>query len=426
MATMYERLGVTPQINGAATLTRLGGSLMPPPVVAAMVEAARHFIPMEELLSAAGRHLAQLTYNEAAYVTSGAAAGLALATAACVTGNDVAKMGLLPRPERIPGGRSKVVIHRCQRIGYDFAVRQTGVELVEIGPTRQEAAERTTSPDELAAALDERTAAVVFIAGANHARGALSLEQTVEIAHARGPVPVIVDASAQIPAVENLWYFSGPPTKVSQHGRRGGILPAPWARALAQIGVPEASAFNPEGVAPAGADLALFSGGKGLCGPQVSGLILGRADLIEAIARQANPNPFIGRPMKVGKEEICGLVAAVECYLNQDFVALAARYERQVAHVRDAVADLPGVSATRTWPSEAGQPMPRALVQLSAEAPLTAAELRRRLLAGDPPIAVSEGGTNGIYVNPQTLREGDEILVADALRRILERPTMSP
>jgi L-seryl-tRNA(Ser) seleniumtransferase len=412
MVTMYERLGVKPVVNGAATLTRLGGSLMPPPVLEAMLEASRQFVSIPDLHVAAGRRIAELTHNEAAYVSSGAAAGLVLCTAACITGEDPEKMAALPHPERIPGGCYKVIVHRCQRIGYDFAVRQTGVELVEIGPSRQEAKERATKPEELEAALDDRTAAVFYVAGASHATGALPLEQVVELAHARS-VPVMVDGAAQIPPVENLWRFTG----------RGG--PAPWAQALYDLGVPEAPASRPASVESAGADLAIFSGGKGLCGPQPAGLILGRADLIRAIARQASPNPLIGRPMKVGKEEICGMVAAVEWYLSLDFRALAAQYERQVRHVIDAVAGLPGVSATRSWPNEAGQPMPRALIRLAPEAGLTREELLRQLRAGDPAIDLSEAGADGVYVNPQTLRDGDEILVADALRHALETASAS-
>jgi L-seryl-tRNA(Ser) seleniumtransferase len=388
---------------------------MPQVVLETMLDAARQYVPLDELHAAAGRRLAELTRNEAAYVSCGAAAGLVLATAACVTGEDPEKMALLPYPQRIPGGRYKVIIQRCQRIGYDFAVRQVGIELVEVGPDRVAARRdgRATTAEELAGALDERTAAVLYIAGASHARGALPLADVVRIAHERG-VPVIVDGAAQIPPVENLWAYTG-----------GG--PAPWAQALRALGVPgygAGDAAPATEVAGAGADLAIFSGGKGLCGPQASGLVLGRADLIRAIARQGNPNAFIGRPMKVGKEEICGLVAAVEWYLGLDYVALAARYERQVQHILDAVAGLPGVAAGRDWPNEAGQPMPRALIAVGPEATLTRDALQEALRRGDPAIELSnaEGpdGLPGVYVNPQDLREGDEVLIAAALRDALE------
>jgi L-seryl-tRNA(Ser) seleniumtransferase len=125
--------------------------------------------------------------------------------------------------------------------------------------------------------------------------------------------------------------------------------------------------------------------------------------------------------MKVGKEELCAMVAAVEWYLSLDYRALAAQYEGQVRHVLDAVADLPGVIAERAWPNEAGQPLPRVRIQLAADAGLTRDDLQQQLLAADPPVELSNAGRDGVFVNPQTLRDGDEIIVADTLRTILER-----
>lgn len=410
--SIYDRLGIQPVINGAATLTRLGGSLMPRPVVEAMVQAAGAFIPLDELQRAAGRRLAELTRNEAAYVTSGAAAGLVLATSACITGADPEKMALLPRPEKIDGGKHKVVVFRSQRNGYDFAVRQVGIELVEVGPTKAQAAAREPDAeqlaDELFEAIDEQTACVTYFAGGHFAAGALSLEKTVELAHQHG-VPVVVDGAAQIPPVENLWKFSGAPG------------PALWAQAQAKLGVRGAINPAPELTTPAGADLAVFSGGKGLCGPQSSGLILGRSDLIDAISRQSNPNAFIGRPMKVGKEEICGLVAAVEWYLSLDYEALASEYERQVELVVATAGELPGVEAERVWPNEAGQPLPRARVRLLEGAKLTRDGLVERLRSHTPAIELSNAGSDGVYVNPQTLQPGEVEQIALALRDALRR-----
>jgi len=409
--TIYQRLGVRPVINGAATLTRLGGSLMPPSVVAAMQEAAAAFVPLDKLQAAAGRRLAELTRNEAAYVCSGAAAGLVLATAACITGTDAEKMALLPRPDRIKDGKHKVVVFRSQRNGYDFAVRQVGIDLVEVGPTRTQAMAQAPDEerlaDELFEAIDERTACVTFFAGGHYSAGALALQKTVELAHAHG-VPVVVDAAAQVPPVENLWQFSGGPG------------PRPWAEALFRQGLAPKPSGETELV---GADLAIFSGGKGLCGPQGSGLIVGRADLITAVGRQGNPNALIGRPMKVGKEEICGLVAAVEWYLSLDYDALARQYEDQVRRVMDAVSGMTGVVTERVWPSEAGQPMPRALIRLASEAALTRDALQQALLAHEPPIEVSSAGQDGIYVNPQTLQSGEEEIIAAALRHALTTRT---
>jgi L-seryl-tRNA(Ser) seleniumtransferase len=363
----YQQLGLRRVINGAATLTRLGGSLMPPEVLDAMRDAAGSFVQLDELQRAVGRRLAELTNNEAAYVSSGAAAGLAVATAACVAGTDREKLARLPDTA---GMQNEVIVHRSQRNGYDHAIRQIGVTLVEIG-----GAESTTA-GELEAAFTERTAAVFYFAGALAAHS-IPLPEVIRIAHARG-VPVIVDAAAQIPPVSNLWHFT---------------------RDL-------------------GCDLAIFSGGKGLCGPQSAGLVLGRADLVAACAVIGAPNHGIGRPMKVGKEEMAGLLAAVEWSLRRDEPALLADYERQVAHVVERLQGLPGVAVTRAFPSEAGQPMPRAHVHLGPEAGVARDQLLAQLRDGDPIIELS-GAPDGVYVNPQTLQPGEVEQVADALVAIL-------
>jgi seryl-tRNA(Sec) selenium transferase len=402
--SIYDRLGVAPVINGIGTVTKLGGSLMPPKVVDAMREGAAAYVPLEDLQRAVGRRIAHLTRNDAAYICSGAAAGLVLATAACVSGDDPAIMQSFPRPHKVAGAPTRVVMHKCQRIGYDFAVRSTGVDIVEIGPSRDAAARgEMTKVEDLDFVLNDACAAVLYIAGAPHSPGALPLEIVVERAHAHG-IPVIVDAAAQIPAVENLWHFSG----------HGG--PASWAQALHAAGV----APKPSPTVPGlGADLAIFSGGKGLCGPQSAGLVLGRQDLIDSIARQGPPHALIGRPMKVGKEELCGMLAAVEWYLGLDLAALAKRYEEEVKTVVDAVSGLPGVTASRAWPNEAGQPLPRAEVTLGEGARVSRDLLQERLRTGRPRIELSDAGANGVYVNPQNLLEGDAERVGDALRKIL-------
>jgi uncharacterized pyridoxal phosphate-dependent enzyme len=364
---VYQQLGLRRVINGAATLTRLGGSLMPPEVLDAMRDAAGSFVQLDELQRAVGRRIAELTGNEAAYVSCGAAAGLVLSTAACVAGADPARIARLPDTT---GMKNEVIVHRSQRNGYDHAIRQVGVRLVEIGMGRSAFAW------ELEAAINERTAAVFYFAGAM-AEYALPLPEVVRIAHARG-VPVIVDAAAQIPPVSNLWHFT---------------------REL-------------------GCDLAIFSGGKGLCGPQSAGLVLGRADLIAACAVNGAPNHSIGRPMKVGKEEMVGMLAAVEWSLQRDEPALLADYERQVAWLIERLQGLPGVSVTRSWPSEAGQPMPRAHVHLGPAAAVTRDELLARLRAGDPIIEVSPA-RDGVYVNPQTLRAGEMEQIGEAMAAIL-------
>jgi D-glucosaminate-6-phosphate ammonia-lyase len=367
----YERLGVRRVINAAATLTRLGGSVMPREVRQAMLEAAESFVDIVDLQRAVSARIAELTRNESAYVTSGAAAGLALVTAALITGTDEAKAERLPLPD---GPKHDVLIHKSQRFVYDHAIRMVGVNLVEFGPGNG-----APQPWELEAAYTDRTIAVVFLAGQGNEDRALPLEQVVESAH-RHNVPVVVDAAAQLPPPENLWRF----TK------------------------------------EIGADIAIFSGGKGLQGPQPTGLVLGRQSIIDGIYVNASPNQNIGRPMKVGKEELAGILAAVEWYLRQDHGALMQRYEDIVRRFVAAFdGKKAGVSARRDFPSEAGQPMPRAFVAIDRAATgLTPHDVATALRDGDPSIAVS-GGRLGIYLNPQTLQEGEETIVIRRLAEVL-------
>jgi len=390
--SIHERLGVRPIVNAAATLTRLGGSVMPPVVREAMAEGAGAFVDLVELQRAVSREIAALTNNEAAYVPSGAAAGLVLITAALITGTDEAKVAALPLPE---GPKHDVLIHRCQRFGYDFSVRSVGVHLREFGPPRAPGSATTLA--DLEAGFSDRTLYVLYLAGVKNEQGALPLEDVIRSAHARG-IPVVVDAAAQIPPAENLWRYT---------------------RDL-------------------GADLAIFSGGKGLRGPQPTGLVLGRADIIEGIYPNAVPNARIGRPMKVGKEELCGILAAVEWYLAQDEPATVRRYEEFVQFFVEGLVGLPGVVAERDYPSEAGQPHPRCLVTVDpAAARVTRDGLMRALWEGEPCVAVAgapDGGiwptlrpssdtaseaASGVWLNPQTLAEGEELIVLRRLREVL-------
>jgi L-seryl-tRNA(Ser) seleniumtransferase len=363
--SIYEELELRPVINAYATLTRLGGSVMPPEVLAAMADAARYFVDLDEMQQQVGARIAALTDNEAAYVCSGAAAGLALATAACITGTDPAAIRRLPD---LTGLKNEVIIHRTHRNGYDHAVRQIGVRLVEIGSPDG------TTPAELESALSEQTAAIFWFQGAMTGQGDVPLPTVIAMAQARG-VPVVVDAAAQLPPVENLWRF----TKM-------------------------------------GVALAIFSGGKDLRGPQSSGLILGRRDLIAACALNGNPNHSIGRPMKVGKEEMAGLLAAVRRYVQMDHEARAAHCEQVVADWNAALNRLPGVSAQRDFPNEAGQPLPRSLVTLAAEiVGKSRDEVMARLEAGSPSIRVAPGGKEALYLNPMTLEPGEEQIVLERL-----------
>lgn len=359
-------LGLRPVINASATLTRLGGSLMPPSVVEAMVAGARSFVDVPALQRAVGRRIAELTHNEACYVSSGAAAGITVAVASVLAGTDPDRITSFPHLTGFD--RTEIIVHTSQRNGYDYAARITGAQFVEVEGT----------PEALEGALTERTAAVLWFAGEHFAKGALPIEQVVEIAH-RHDVPVIVDAAAQIPAISNLWRFT---------------------REL-------------------GADIAVFSGGKGLRGPQSSGLVFGRADLIEGCIANGSPNYSIGRPMKVGKEELFGILAAVEWSLAQDEQATIAGYETTVQQWIDGLRGLPGVTAGRGYPSEAGQPHGRLIVTLGPDAAMDRDRLIAALWNGEPAIAVSPHGEDGIALNPQTLAAGEAEIVLDAVRKVL-------
>jgi L-seryl-tRNA(Ser) seleniumtransferase len=363
---VYESLGVRSVINASATLTRLGGSLMPEPVVAAMAEAAGSFIDLVELQLAVGARIAALTGNEACHVSSGAAAGITLAVAGCMAGDDAALTQAFPYLEEFR--RREVIVHRSQRNGYDYAARQTGARLVEI----------EADIDALDGVVSDATACVLWFAGAHFAEGALPLETVVEVAHARG-VPVIVDAAAQIPPISSLWHFT---------------------REL-------------------GADVAIFSGGKGLRGPQSSGLILGRRAIVDACRANGGPNFSIGRPMKVGKEELVGILAAVEWSLSQDEPTLLAGYEAMVSGWIDGLRDIPGISAERGYPSEAGQPHSRAIVRFAPPCPLARDEVVAALWEGNPRIAVAAIGDDAIALNPQTVEPGEDAIVLGRLREVV-------
>ena len=255
---IYASLGVRTHINAKGTYTYLTGSLIAPEVSQAMEDASRHFVYLVELQQKAGAKIAQMLGVEAAMVTSGAAGAILLGTAACLTGNDPKRISHLPDVTEM---RSEVLIQKTHRNPFDHAIRNAGVRLVKV-----------ESLEELESAISEKTAMMYFLNAAQN-KGKIGLEKWVEVGKRRG-IPTFNDAAADVPPVSHL------------------------------------SDYNKMGF-----DLVAFSGGKGLRGPQCAGLMLGRNDLIEAAMLNNNPNEdSIGRPLKVGKEEIVGMVAAVERY----------------------------------------------------------------------------------------------------------------
>jgi L-seryl-tRNA(Ser) seleniumtransferase len=366
--SVYERLGVRPVINARGMNTMASGSLMPRPVLEAMAEAATAFVDMAELNARAGEHIARLVGVEAAHVTSGSAGGLLLAAAALIAGTDPERIRRLPDTE---GMRNELVIQRCDRIQYDQALRAAGARLVEVG-----GAEACTEA-EVEAALGPRTAGLVFIVSPGLAERGVPVERLAVLARAHG-LPLVVDAASTLPPVGHL--------------RRWTDL---------------------------GADLVILSGGKGIRGPQNTGLLLGRADLVRAAAANAAPNAAIGRPCKVAKEDVVGLVAALELFLRADHAAEWRRHREEAEAIRHALADLPGVTATLeedpgVWTA------PTLLVALDPASGLTPEGVMAALRAGEPPIMVRVF-QGRLLVDPHCLRGDEARVVARRLREELAR-----
>jgi L-seryl-tRNA(Ser) seleniumtransferase len=367
--TLYERLGVRPFINARGTITTLGGSIMPPQVVAAMAEASRQFVPLNDLQEKAGERIAGLTGAPAAFICAGAASGMLLAGAACLTGTDVEAIQALPD---VGGRPNEFVISLVDGHTYIHqGFRVAGGILVKVG-TRE-----TVTPADYETGISERTAAVVFFLGSQPRE---ELPPVIAIAHSHG-VPVIVDAAAQLPPRANL-------------------------RELTAMG----------------ADLVVFSGGKGLRGPQSSGLVLGRKDLVQACALNSNPYSALGRGMKVGKEEIAGLLTAVELFLEQDEEAVIREWERRCHTIADAVRDVRGIRPSYQPPFTNRFPPASPIVEIhmGPEAVLTARAAQQALESGEPSILAATTA-NTLRFGPQTLQDGEAEIIAARLQAILSR-----
>ena len=359
----YLALGVRPFVNCCSVRTMHGGSLMLPQVREAMAEASRWFVNLDELMEAAGRRLAELTGAEWGIVTCGSAAAVALGTAACVAGNDPVKMLRLPFTE---GMVNRVIIPRTQRFAYDQAVRMIGCHIVEI-ETREE----------LDQALAEPVAMVVLLGKQEHLCP-VRLEEFAAIMKPRG-IPIMVDAA-------------------SEHLER----PSPW---LAR-----------------GADLVIYSGGKFLRGPQTSGLLLGAKRLVEAAWRNASPHQALGRPMKVSKEDVVGVLAAVEYWFEErDRGAEQRKWYDDLAVVAERVGRMPGAASEVIEPVGVDL-VPRLRVTWDrAEYPIDGLGLRRRALDSEPRVMLDDNSAteNTIEIDPFQLQPGEAAQVGDAISAVL-------
>jgi len=371
----YRKLGVTPFINAAGTYTMLSASTMPEEVQAAVALAAQQPVNLTELLDAAGEYLAKRLRCEAALVTAGAASALTLGTAACVTvGN---KQAILSIPTDLSGLKNEVLVQKEHRYEYDQAVRNCGVRFVEVETLEQ-----------YDRAFTERTVMAHFFNAAEG--GGISREDWIRVAHAHG-VPCFNDAAADVPPISNLWNYT-------------------------QMGF----------------DLVTFSGGKGLRGPQCTGLLLGKKQLIDAAKLNNSPHSnTVGRGMKVAKEEIIGLVAAVDWFLSQDDAALEAEFRRRAERIADRVKSIPSVKTQVFIPPVANH-VPHLLITYDQDrVKITGAEVVQKMRQGTPRIELNPAtgggsasaglpqGPNTIVVGVWMLQPGEDLLVARRLREVL-------
>lgn len=374
MMGVYERLRVRPVINATCHWTAYGGSVMWPEVVEAMADARRHCVDMRQLLDRASEAISRYTHAEASHVVSGCAAGLQVGAAAVMTGDDKVKMEALPHTAGLM--RNEFIARRFPRQrdaegraythwGYAHAVRGAGGVFREVGGPGG------TTREEFGAALGPQTAGVYWVS--DGVDQGIQLPEVIAIAHEHG-VPVLVDASNTLPPPEHLHSFID-----------------------------------------MGADLVAFSGGKGLRGPQGSGILTGRADLIRAARLQSAPIQGIGRPMKVSKEEIVGLLTALEIWMQRDHDADLRDARRRTDLVVAALAGLAGVRAEHRFPDHVGRPYPTAFVHIDPESGLTGARVIEAMLSGEPSVAIMG------FSDPQVVRVDVRVLTDDEAARLGQR-----
>jgi len=368
---IYDELGVKKVINGAGTLTSLGGSLMEPETIEAMSEAATSFVYMEDLIKRAGEVIAEATGAEAGLATAGGAAALALSVAACMTGKDPQLVSRLPDTT---GMKDEVIVQRLHRNRYDRCVRIPGARLVEVGD------ESGTRIEEFRSAIGKKTAAIVHFVF-DPQEGVLPIEKVIEIGRTH-KVPVIVDAAAELPPAENLRKFVA-----------------------------------------MGADLVIFSGGKGILGPNDSGLLCGKKDLIDAAYLNAFPNSEgIGRAMKISKEQVVGLVVALRRYVLRDHEKDMKRWTRMADEMVLQLNAIRHVTAKVTRATGRVRPLciSRVEVRLDKELGVSVPELVNRLKEGNPAVVVlSVENETAFQINPQCLSESEPDLVVQRIKDIL-------
>lgn len=356
---IFEELGIRPYINAHDTYTIYGGSRMPTEAIEAMRQISTHFVDFDELQKAVGERIAALTHNEAAYVTNGASGAILLATAVCLARGDAYRYSCLPHTDE----KNEVIVLSCQHNAYDKAIAAAGAKTIMVGDADE------TLEFDLEGAISGNTTAVFYFPNIRYRFASLPLERVIAIAHAKG-VPVIVDAAAQLPPVENLWRYTA-----------------------------------------MGADLAIFSGGKTLCGPQDSGLILGRADMIEDCRRFGAPAHGICRSSKTSREAVAGLWIALKQYVEMDH---AANERRLRAMDESIIAKLGahGLNARIVDHGPVGQTYPRVFIDVPEG--VDESKVCERMLRDGIYIGVSHD-VKAVYISPLNLTEDEADTVVERL-----------
>jgi L-seryl-tRNA(Ser) seleniumtransferase len=367
-SSVYEALGVKHVINATGTVTILGGSLMPPEVVAAWGDAARHFVNLVELQDKVGERIAKLIGVEAALVTTGAAGALLLGTAAVVTRGESRAIARLPDTK---GMKNEVILQKAHRSCYDNQLTDVGVRLIEVETVA-----------DVKRALNDRTA-LMFFMNKDEAEGRIRSREWLELAR-QARVPTLLDAAADVPPLERL------------------------------------AGYNRMGF-----DLVAFSGGKAMRGPNDAGLLLGRRELIEAAKRNTNPHcGTIGRMMKVSKEDMVAQLAAVERFVRLDHQAEVREWERRIGVIEKAVGGIPTVRCQRIVPPIANHVPHLILTWDEKRVRINGERFTRSLRDSDPPIHIGRvpgTGDRGVVLSVFTLQEGEERIVAERVRAILEK-----
>ena len=372
-ANLYQSIGVRPILNAKGTFTIITGSLTLPEVKHAMDEAGRHFVQMDELMEGVSKRLADLTGAEWGIITAGCCAALTHCTAAAIAGNNPERMQRLPD---LTGLKSEVIIPAYSRNVYDHAIRMVGVKIVEV-----------SEPSQLEAAFNERTA-MVYILGGPGDDGPLGTRVIAEVAK-RKNVPVIVDAAAEILTV------------------------------------------NPNVHLQRGATAVAYSGGKCIRGPQAAGLLIGEKNWLQAAWANSAPHHAFGRSLKVGKEEIMGMLAAVEMWMKRDHKAEWRAWEASLNQIAASVKRIDGVTTEVTQPDEGlSNRSPGLAIHWDGARPnITGQELSKLVLDAEPRIVLagSRGSRAGdkassIYIVPYMMMPGDDKVVAERLYSVLSNP----